>query len=49
MQFAWKGRPASEVAQALGISENSVYVNKHRVLKRLQAPVAAIREDIGFD
>jgi len=49
MQFAWKGRPASEVAQALGISENSVYVNKHRVLKRLQATVAAIREDIGFD
>jgi RNA polymerase sigma factor (sigma-70 family) len=49
MQFAWKERPASEVAQALGISENSVYVNKHRVLAKLQAAVASIREDIGFD
>jgi len=49
MRFAWEGRPAAEVARALGISENSVYVNKHRVLAKLQAAVAAIREDIGFD
>ncbi len=49
MRFAWEGQPAAEVARALGISENSVYVNKHRILGKLQAAVAAIREDIGFE
>lgn len=35
-EFVVSGRSAAEVAAELGISESSVYVTKHRVLKRLR-------------
>lgn len=35
-QFALQGRPAAEVAAALGLSENAVIQAKSRVLKRLR-------------
>ena len=30
------GRPAAEVAAELGISENAVFIRKHRVIQRLK-------------
>lgn len=34
---AWKGQPAKEVGSLLGISENAVYLAKHRVTKRIRS------------
>lgn len=34
--FALAGRPATEVAEQLGITRNAVFIAKHRVLKRLR-------------
>jgi RNA polymerase sigma-70 factor (ECF subfamily) len=36
------GRPAAEVAVALGISENAVYLARHRVLTRLREELAGL-------
>jgi RNA polymerase sigma-70 factor (ECF subfamily) len=38
--FALQQKPAGEVAQLLGVSENQVWVTKHRLLGRLQAMMA---------
>jgi RNA polymerase sigma-70 factor, ECF subfamily len=38
------GQPAAEVATALGISENAVWIAKFRVLKRLRAEAAGLVE-----
>ena len=34
--FAWQGWPAKRVAEHLGMSENAVFIAKHRVLKRVR-------------
>ena len=34
--FAWKGRPAQEVAEQLGMTANAVFLVKHRVMKRIR-------------
>jgi RNA polymerase sigma-70 factor (ECF subfamily) len=34
--FAWKGRPAQEVADELGITPNAVFIAKHRIMKRIK-------------
>ncbi|MEM7456403.1 MAG: sigma-70 family RNA polymerase sigma factor [Planctomycetota bacterium] len=40
--------PAADVAKALGIPVHSVYVNKSRVLKRLENEVRILAEDLPF-
>jgi len=39
-----EGRPASEIAQELGISANAVYVAKSRVLRRLRQELEGLLE-----
>lgn len=34
--FAWKGTPAQEVAEQLGMTANAVFIAKHRVMKRIK-------------
>ena len=41
-EFVVAGRPAAEVAQMLGISENAVYLAKGRVLRRLRQELAGL-------
>jgi RNA polymerase sigma factor (sigma-70 family) len=41
-------RPATEVAESLGIPVHSVYVNKSRVLKRLEEEVKQLADDSPF-
>jgi RNA polymerase sigma-70 factor (ECF subfamily) len=43
-QFVVEGRPAAEVAAALGISENAVYIAKSRVLRRLREELEGLLE-----
>ena len=46
-EAAWmEGRTADEVARALGVPLDSVYVAKSRVLKRLRDEVMALAEDL---
>lgn len=42
-------KPAAEVAQTLGIPVHSVYVNKSRVLKRLEQEIRNLAEDLAYD
>jgi len=41
-EFVVEDRPAAEVAQMLGISENAVYLAKGRVLRRLREELAGL-------
>jgi RNA polymerase sigma-70 factor (ECF subfamily) len=41
-EFVVAGRPAAEVADMLGISENAVYLAKGRVLRRLRQELAGL-------
>jgi RNA polymerase sigma factor (sigma-70 family) len=41
-RFALEGRPASVVAEELGITENAVVVAKYRILKRLREEAAGL-------
>lgn len=43
--FAWKGLPAQEVAEQLGMTANAVFLVKHRVMKRIRELLPAM-EDI---
>jgi RNA polymerase sigma-70 factor (ECF subfamily) len=46
-ELTWvEGRPASEAARTLGVSVDSVYVAKSRVLKRLREEVIALADDL---
>jgi len=40
-----EGRTAAEAARELGISENAVYIAKHRVLERLRAELAGLLDE----
>lgn len=42
-------KPTAEVANALGIPVHSVYVNKSRVLKRLEEEIRNLAEDLAYD
>jgi RNA polymerase sigma-70 factor, ECF subfamily len=44
-EFVVAGRPAAEVARALGISENAVHLAKGRVLRRLRKELAGLLDD----
>lgn len=45
-QALWvRGENAAEVAEALGITINSAYINRYRVLKRLESEVLLLSED----
>ena len=47
---AWlKNLPPSEIAQELGIRVHAVYVNKSRVLKRLEQEVQLLAEDLPLN
>ena len=35
-QFAWKGKPAQQVADELGVTANAVFIAKHRIMKRIR-------------
>jgi len=41
-EFVACGRPAADVAQQLGVSENAVYLAKGRVLRRLREELAGL-------
>ena len=43
-----RNEPAADVAHAMGIPVHSVYVNKSRVLKRLENEVRILAEDVPF-
>ncbi len=43
--FAKRGEPAREVADKLGMTENAVFLAKHRILKRIRALVAALEDE----
>jgi RNA polymerase sigma-70 factor (ECF subfamily) len=43
-EFVAKGRPASEIAHELGISENAVYLARCRVLRRLRTELSGLLE-----
>lgn len=46
-ESTWISRqPAGEVARALGVPVHSVYVNKSRVMKRLEAEVLLLAEEL---
>jgi len=34
--FAWKGLPASKVAELLGVTPNAVFIAKHRIMRRIK-------------
>lgn len=34
--FAWKGKPAQEVADELDMTANAVFIAKHRIMKRIR-------------
>jgi RNA polymerase sigma-70 factor (ECF subfamily) len=36
VQYGQQGRPAEEVAEALSMTRNAVFVSKHRILKRIR-------------
>lgn len=42
--FVWKGRPAQEVADELGMTPNAVFLVKHRVTKRIRQLMPAMEE-----
>ncbi len=42
--FAWKGLSAKQVARDLGISENAVFLAKHRILKRVRELLPGVEE-----
>jgi RNA polymerase sigma-70 factor (ECF subfamily) len=42
--FAWKGQPAQEVADKLGMTPNAVFLVKHRVMKRIRQLMPAMEE-----
>ncbi len=46
-EAAWvRGEPPAAIAQRLGIAVHAVYVNKSRVLKRLEAEVRLLADDL---
>jgi RNA polymerase sigma-70 factor (ECF subfamily) len=48
-EHLWKGRRAAAVAEELGITSNSVYVNASRVLKRVRAVCEEFGETLDDD
>jgi RNA polymerase sigma factor (sigma-70 family) len=42
--FAWKGWPAQRVANHLGMSENAVFLAKHKILKRIRELLPQMEE-----
>lgn len=42
--FAWKGLPAQEVGQQLGMTPNAVFIAKHRIMKRLREIVPQMEQ-----
>jgi RNA polymerase sigma-70 factor (ECF subfamily) len=44
-EFVVNGRPATEIARDLGITENAVFVAKHRVIKRLRQELEGLLEE----
>jgi len=42
--FAWKGKPAEEVARELETTSNAVFIAKHRVMKRIRELLPAMEE-----
>jgi RNA polymerase sigma-70 factor, ECF subfamily len=43
-EYAVKGRPVTEVAEELGVTNNVVYLAKHRVIRRLREELAGLYE-----
>src|SRR5260370_1423017 len=48
-QTGVEGRPAAEVAQALGTTIGTVYHCKSRVMARLRQKIEEVAEDMGTD
>jgi RNA polymerase sigma-70 factor (ECF subfamily) len=49
-QSSWiEDKPATEVAEFLSIPVHSVYVNKSRVLKRLEQEIRVLADDVAYD
>jgi RNA polymerase sigma-70 factor (ECF subfamily) len=44
-EFVVSSRPAAEVAQELGITENAVYIAKSKVLRRLRQELAGLLDE----
>ena len=44
-EFVVNGRSAAEIAKELGITENAVFIAKHRVVQRLRQELAGLLED----
>lgn len=42
--FAWKGLPAQEVADQIGVTSNAVFISKHRVMKRIRELLPQMEE-----
>ncbi len=43
-EYAVRGRPVAEVAAELGVTNNVVYLAKHRVIRRLREELAGLYE-----
>ena len=43
---AWQGRPAKEVAQQLGMSEQNVFLSSSRITQRLRAEVKRLEKEL---
>jgi RNA polymerase sigma-70 factor (ECF subfamily) len=44
-EFVVNGRPATEIARDLGITENAVFIAKYRVIKRLRQELEGLLEE----
>lgn len=42
--FAWKGLPAQQVADQLGLTPNAVFIIKHRIMKRIKELLPRMEE-----
>lgn len=42
--FAWKGLPAQQVAEQLGMTPNAVFIIKHRIMKRIKELLPKMEE-----
>ena len=42
--FAWKGLPAQQVGECLGLTPNAVFIVKHRIMKRIKELLPAMEE-----
>jgi len=42
--FAWRGQPAQQVAERLGMTPNAVFIVKHRIMKRIKELLPKMEE-----